>query len=277
MKKPSEVFKNLTAYDHFLVFLIILSILKITNVFVVDGQEAGFHFIKLGVALFAISSVIFIAFKFGLDRRKKYKHAVISTFIILLILSHADLNPVRGVMVMLLLYISKFLIKYKKQNIFNPVVFAIGMTTLIALFMPGLDIPPLDWSGIDIRFSIFGAAIPLSLLFITLSLIFNVGRLRKHPLALSFIASALLLGYIINSHDGNYLSFIISTAFIGSAIIVEPKTSPTKTREQVIFGVSMVLLITGLSLVKVPNFPIIGLMLGNVFYFLYKKIQTGKN
>ena len=223
MKKPAEIFKNLNAYDHFLVYLIILSILKITNVFAVDGQEAGFHFIKLGVALFAISSVIFLAFKYGMDRRKKYQHAVISTFIILLILSHADLNPLRGVLVMLLLYISKFLIKYKKQNIFNPVVFAIGITTLLALFIPGLDIPPLDWSGIDIRFSIFSAAFPLSLIFITLSLIFNVGRVRKHPLALSFIASSLLLGFIMNSYDGNYLSLIISTAFIGSAIIIEPK------------------------------------------------------
>lgn len=274
MKKPAEVFKNLTAYDHFLVYLIILSILKITNLFVVDGQEAGFHFIKLGVALFAISSVIFIAFKYGLDRRKKYQHAVISTFIILLILSHADLNPVRGVVVMLLLYISKFLIKYKKQNIFNPVVFAIGITTLLALFIPGMGLPPLDWSGIDIRFSIFGAAFPLSLIFITLSLIFNVDRVRKHPLALSFIASSLLLGFIINSSDGNYLSLIISTAFIGSAIIVEPKTSPTKIREQIIYGISMALLIMGLSLLNVPNVPIIGLLIGNAFYFLYKKPLT---
>jgi len=38
MKKPAEVFKNLTAYDHFLVYLIILSILKITNVFVYHGS-----------------------------------------------------------------------------------------------------------------------------------------------------------------------------------------------------------------------------------------------
>ena len=274
MKKPAEIFKNLTAYDHFLVYLIILSILKISNVFVVDGQEAGFHFIKLGVALFAISSVIFLAFKYGMDRRKKYQHAVISTFIILLILSHADLNPLRGVLVMLLLYISKFLIKYKKQNIFNPVVFAIGITTLLALFIPGLDIPPLDWSGIDIRFSMFGVAFPLSLIFITLSLIFNVGRVRKHPLALSFIASSLLLGFIINSYDGNYLSLIISTAFIGSAIIVEPKSSPSKTREQIIYGISMALLIMGLSLLNVPNAPIIGLLIGNALYFLYKKSVT---
>ena len=161
---------------------------------------------------------------------------------------------------MLLLYISKFLIKYKKQNIFNPVVFAVGITTLLALFIPAMDIPPLDWSGIDIRFSIFDIAFPLPLIFITLALTFNVGRLRKHPLALSFIASSLIVGFIISANDGNYLSFIIITAFIGSAIIVEPKTSPTKTKEQIIYGFALALLMLGLSLVNVPNFQIIGLM-----------------
>jgi hypothetical protein len=277
MRTPSEIFKNLSAYDHFLVYLLILSLLKITNVIIVDSQTAGFQFIKLGLVLFVISSLLFLAFKYGLDRRKKYQHAVISTFIILLILSHADLNPVRGVLLILLLYISKFLIKYKKQNVFNPVVFAIGFTTIFALFIPALGIPPLDWSGIDIRFSILGTAFPLSLIFITLSLIFNVGRIRKHPLAFSFIASSLLLGLIINSYDGSYMSFIISTAFIGSAIIVEPKTSPAKTKEQIIYGISMALLIMGLPLLNVPNAPIIGLLLGNAFYFLYKNIKQGKS
>ena len=276
MKNPTEIFKNLNAYDHFLVYLIILTVLKINNVFIEDGQEEGFQFIKLGIALFVISSLIFLAFKYGLDRRKKYQNAVISTFIILLVLSHAEMNPLRGILVMLLLYISKFLMKYKKQNIFNPVVFAIGLTTLFALIIPALGIPPLDWSGIDIRFLILGTAVPLSLLFITLSLIFNVGRIRKHPLALSFIAANLLLGFIFNTYDENYLSFIISTAFIGSAIIVEPKTSPVKTNEQIIYGVTIALLIMALSMLTVPNAPIIGLMLGNAFYFLYKNTQQRK-
>lgn len=276
MKKP-EIFKKLTAYDHFLVFLIILTVLKISNVFILDGKEAGLHFIKLGIALFAISSVLFLAFKYGLDRRKKYQHAVISTFIILLVLSHADLNPVRGVLVMLLMYISKFLIKYKKQNIFNPVVFAVGVTTLLALFIPAMDIPPLDWSGIDIRFSIFNVGIPLSLIFITLALIFNVGRLRKHPLALSFIATSLILGFIIGVNDSNYLSFVISTAFIGTAIIVEPKTSPFKIKEQITVGIVIALLNLGLSLADVPNFPVIGLMAGNLFYFIYKRSKLPKS
>ena len=275
MNKIKETFKKLNAYDHFLVYLIILSILKITDVFIDNGADAGLHFIKLSLALLVISSILFFVFKYTLDRKKKYQHALISTFIILLVLSHADLNPVRGVLVMLLLYVSKFLIKYKKQNIVNPVVFAIGFTTLLTLFIPSMDIPPLDWSGIDIRFSIFNTAFPISLIFIVLSLNFNVGRVRKHALALSFIAVSLLLGYFMDAFHSNYLSFIISTAFIGTAIIVEPKTSPINTKEQLIYGVAMALTMIGFSYLEVPNAPIMGLMLGNLLYFLYKRYKIG--
>ena len=86
----------------------------------------------------------------------------------------------------------------------------------------------------------------------------------------------MILGFLINANDGNYLSFIVITAFIGSAIIVEPKTSPTKTRDQIIYGISMALLILGLAFINVPNSPIIGLMLGNLLYFLYKRSKLRK-
>jgi len=273
IKRIVEIFKKLNAYDHFLVFLVILSVLKITNVFIENDTEAGLHFMKLGAALFVISSVLYLAFKYGIDKRKKYQHVLISTFLILLVLSHGDPELVRGLLVILFLFISKFLIKYKKQNIFNPIVFAIGFTTLLAFFIPAIGIPPLDWSGIDIRFIIFDTAIPLSLLPIILALIFNVGRIRKHPLALSFIATSLLLGFLINTYDSNYISYIISTTFIGAAIIVEPKTSPNKTNEQLTYGIVMAFVIATFSFVKIPNAPIMGLMLGNILYFIYKRMK----
>jgi len=271
--KIKETFKKLTAYDHFLVFLVILTILKIISVFIDGGSEAGLHFMKLGAALFVISTIMYSVFKFGIDRKKKYLHVLISTFLILLVLSHGDPDPVRGLLVMLFLFLSKFLIKYKNQNIFNPIVFAIGFTTLLALVIPTIGIPPLDWSGIDIRFTIFNTAIPLPLLPIVLALIFNVGRIKKHPLALSFIISSFILGYLFNDNGNNYLSFIISTVFIGGAIIVEPKTSPNKTSEQIIYGITMALIILGFSLLEIPNAPILGLMVGNVFYFVYKRMK----
>jgi hypothetical protein len=273
MKKLIAIFKSLTPYDHFLVFLLILSILKVVDVFIDGGQEAGLHFLKLGTALIVISSLIFFAFKYAFDKKKGYQNALISTLLILLMLSHEDPNIIRGILVIVLLYVSKFFIKYKKQSLFNPIVFAIGVTTVLAFIIPSLDVPPLDWSGIDIRFIIAGNLIPLTLVPISLSLIFNVGRIKKHALALSFIVTSLLAGFLFQAYDTDPFSYIIAIGFIGSAIIIEPKTSPSKVKEQIMYGVAVAIVIAVFSIVKIPNAPILGLLIGNGLYFIYKQVK----
>jgi hypothetical protein len=271
MKLIIKIFKSLTAYDHFLIFLIILSVLKIADVFLDDGAGAGLHFLILGALLFVISSILFFGFKYLTKQKKKYQHALISTFLILLMLSHADPDPVRGILVIFLLYISKFFITYKKQTIFNPIAFAIGTTTLIAMVIPFIEIAPLDFSGIDIRFTILGQLVPIALVAISLSLLFNVGRIRKHRLALSFIIPSLLFGFFFPEYTDNFTSFALAIVFMGTAIIVEPKTSPHKANEQLIYGISMALIVFGLHVFKVPNALVLGLMACNVLYFIFKQ------
>jgi len=140
MSQVKELFKKLSPYHHFLVFLIILTVLKIVNVFITAGFEEGKHFAGLGVGLIVISSLLHLAFSRVFDKNKKYLNSLISTFLIILMLSHADPEPVRGVMVIVLLYVSKFFVKYKGQNIFNPVIFTIGVITILALFIPSLRV-----------------------------------------------------------------------------------------------------------------------------------------
>ena len=270
MKKINATFNRLTAYHHFLVFLIILTVLKIANVFITDGVEAGIHFTKLGVGLIIISSILHMAFSKFFDQNKKYLHSLISTFLIILMLSHADPEPVRGILVIVLLYVSKFFVKYKGRNIFNPVIFSIGVTTIVTLFIPFMDAPPLDFTGIDIRFPIFGMEIPLSILPIILALIFNVKRIKKHALALSFISTSLLLGFFIKAYMGNSISYVIIILFIGAAVIIEPKTSPTKRNQQLIFGIVIAVLIAGFTMLGIPNSIAIGLLLGNIGYFTFQ-------
>lgn len=269
MKKLIEIFKNLSAYDHFTVFLIILSALKIAHVFVSTGIESGLHFLKLGAALFVISSVLFFALKFFFDKKKKYQHALISTLLILLVLSHEDPDPLRGVAVIVLVYAAKFFIRFNRRSVFNPIVLGIGAVTLVSMLVPFIDVPPANWAGIDIRFQLFGMAVPIAMLPILLSLIFNVGRIKKHPLALTFIGSSLVLGFFLNVYQEQPVLYVLSTFFIGTAIIVEPKTAPGKKSDQVYFGVLMAVLITIFYLLKIPNAPIIGLMIGNIVYAIY--------
>ncbi|VAW29266.1 hypothetical protein MNBD_BACTEROID06-1440 [hydrothermal vent metagenome] len=269
MSKVQNLFKKLTTYHHFLVFLSILTILKIVNVFIISGINEGLHFTKLGVGLLVISSLLHLIFRTLFDKKKKYLHSLISTFLIILMLSHADPEPVRGVLVILLLYIAKFFVKYKGKNIFNPVVFTIGVITLLALFVPFLDVPPMDFTGIDIRFPIVGLAVPLSLLPITLALLFNVARVKRHPLAISYIVISLLLGFFINAYSQDVFSYLIIIMFVGAAVIIEPKTSPVKTKEQLIYGSLMAFFIAGLAVLNIPNAIAVGLLAGNVGYFIY--------
>jgi len=56
-----------------------------------------------------------------------------------------------------------------------------------------------------------------------------------------------------------------------SGLIIEPKTSPVKTKQQLVYGVLMAFFIAGLAVLKVPNAVVIGLLIGNIGYFVYKK------
>ncbi|MCF6352360.1 MAG: hypothetical protein L3J06_05055 [Cyclobacteriaceae bacterium] len=270
MNKLQNQFKKLTTYHHFLVFLIMLTVLKIVNVFITNGFDEGLHFTKLGVGLIVISSVLHLVFSKLFDKNKKYLHSLISTFLIILMLSHADPEPVRGVMVILLLYVAKFFVKYNGKNIFNPVIFTIGIITLLSLVVPFLGEPPMDFTGIDIRFPMFGMQVPLSLLPITLALIFNVARVKRHPLAFSYIVTSLVLGVFMNAYVQDVFSYLIIIMFVGTAVIIEPKTSPTKTKEQLIYGVLMGLFIASLAMLNTPNAIAIGLLIGNIGYFIVK-------
>lgn len=269
MKKLIDLFKSLSAYDHFTVFLVILSVLKVADVFADGGLDTGLHFLKLGAALFVISTLLFFVFKRFFDKKKKYQHALISTLLILLVLSHEDPDPVRGVAVILLVYVAKFFIKFKRRAVFNPIVFGIGAVTLVSMVLPFIDTPPANWAGIDIRFQLFGTAVPLALLPIVLSLIFNVARVKKHPLALTFIAASLALGFLLNVYQEQAELYVLSTFFIGTAIVIEPKTAPGKKNEQVYFGLFMAVLITSFYFLKVPNAAIMGLLTGNIVYAIY--------
>ncbi len=269
-----NIINKLTPYQHFLVFLIILTVLKIANVFITEGSEDGLHFAMLGVGLILISTLLHFLFSFLFDKKKKYLHSLISTFLIILMLSHADPEPIRGIMVILFLYLSKFFIKYKGENIFNPVAFTIGFVTILAFFIPTLGIPPMDFTGIDIRFPIAGFQVPLPIIPITLALIFNVGRMKKHPLALTYILFSLLIGITTPAFTENIFSFITIVLFTGAALVVEPKTSPTDVKQQVIYGGLMAILIATLSILEVPNAIVLGLLIGNIGWILFRKIKN---
>lgn len=269
-----STFWKLNAYDHILVFMGILTLLKVVSVFMYQDFSDGIHLLKLTIGLFVGFSVIFLVFKYLVDKQKTYKNVLISAFILLLVLAHDKPYLIGGLMMFTLVHVSKFFIKINKKNIFNPVVFGIAMVTIVSFFVPGIDAPPATFEILNFRYTIFNRAIPLAFIPILLSLIFNTKRVKRFPLALSFILPALLLGLLLSMDINQYILYALSISFTGVAIIVEPKTSPCKQNQQINYGITMALLVVILYSLKVPNSIFIGLFIGNILYFLYvNKLQ----
>lgn len=268
-----SVFEKLTAYDHLLVFMGILTLLKVVSVFVYQGTDEGIHLLKLTVGLFGGFSAIFLAFKYLFDKQKKYKNALISAFILLLVLAHNEPYLIGGLMMFTLVIVAKFFIKVNKKNIFNPVVFGIAMVTVVSFIVPAIDTPPATFEILDFRYNIFNLAIPLAFVFILLSLIFNTKRVNRLPLALSFIIPSLLIGLLFSMETNQYILYALSISFTGAVIIVEPKTSPVKQKQQIIYGITMALLVVGLYFLKIPNSIFIGIFMGNIFFALYNNTR----
>lgn len=269
VKKPKSIFKILNAYDHLLVFMGILTILKVLSVFMYQNFSDGILLLKLTIGLFVGFSAIFLVFKYTLDKNKTYKNVLISAFILLLVLEHDKPYLVGGIMMFTLVHISKFLIKVNKKNIFNPIVFGIAMVTFVSFFISSIDSPPATFEIINFRFNIFNMELPLAFIFIVLSLIFNTRRVNRFNLAISFIIPALLLGLILSMDTNEYILYALSILFTGSVIIVEPKTSPTNEKQQIIYGITTALLVIGLYFLEVPNSIFIGIFIMNIIYAIF--------
>ena len=108
-----------------------------------------------------------------------------------------------------------------------------------------------------------------------MALIFNVARVKRHPLAISFIVASLLVGYILGQFEGEFLSNFIIILFVGAAIIIEPKTSPIKIKEQVIYGFSIAMVTILFKVLNIPNSIVMGLLIGNLAYFIFKNFKKG--
>lgn len=273
---PKSLFKKLTAHEHLLVFMGILTLLKVVSVFLYQGTDEGIHLLKLSIGLLVGFSAIFLVFKYLFDKQKKYINVLISAFILLLVLAHDKPYLIGGLMMFTLVHVAKFFIKINKKNIFNPVVFGIAVVTIVSFFVPAIDTPPATFETLNFRYNIFNMAIPIAFVLILLSLIFNTRRVNRISLALSFIIPSLLFGLLLSMDTNQYLLYALSISFTGVVIIVEPKTSPGKKKEQIIYGATMAILIVGLYFLKVPNSIFIGLFIGNILYALYRSYYRQK-
>lgn len=163
--------------------------------------------------------------------------------------------------------ISKFFIRTKGSNIFNPA--AIG---LLALGL--LSIGSSWWAATSVN--IYGVAVSLSIV-----LIIAAYECRRLVLAFSFIVASILLSIVASlplTFSSAAIAFLGVNYFFAFMMLTEPKTSPPKNKAQIIYGIYVAVVYFVLVMLLPASLYIgaliifVTLLLGNLTYALYRKV-----
>jgi Na+-translocating ferredoxin:NAD+ oxidoreductase RnfD subunit len=158
--------------------------------------------------------------------------------------------------------VSKFFIQYKSSNIFNPA--SIGLIAALAIFGLG------DQWWVASNYNIYGIAITLTPILIILAY-----EAKRLPTALTFVAVSFMLALVLGGVVGsltNILTIIFSiNYFFAFVMLIEPKTSPNNNYAQIVYGGGISLLYLALAFLRIEYPLLIGLLIGNIFYVIYRK------
>lgn len=149
----------------------------------------------------------------------------------------------------------------------NPTVFAI----LFGIFFAKLFLessPFVSWWGTSFNE-------PLTFIILLIWCAFGLKSWRKYYCFFAFLLTYGLLTLGISEFE--YFKFIFTTGtiyFLAGFMLIEPKTSPVKKSEQVVFGVAAALLYYYLSFIEVDYSVFISLATVNVLNFLYQVISA---
>ncbi len=269
MNKLKKIFKGLSPAEHVIVLLLILSIIEAISLILTKGIHQAVHFLIFGGILIIGSLLVFELLRRITNQRKSYAHAIISTLMIYLVLDHANHNLRLAALLIGLLHISKFFFIRENRPLFNPVALSIGATTLLSLLVSPLREPNLTWEGFNSSFLWFGQTVYLPVFLMGLSIFTNTRRIKRIPLALTFVSvTTLMHSFAPLAIDTQY--YFLGVFFIGSLVIIEPKTSPLKDKEQLIYGIGSGVLFYVAHYLYIPSAGMISVLLSNVGWFLYR-------
>lgn len=227
--------------------IIALSILAVVGVY-----NNGFNrtLSTLLTALLTASVLDFLIDKFVKKRNRFPYSGTITGLIVGSIVSFEDplYIPFAAALVAI---VSKHVLKYKVYHILNPATFGMLMTFL--LFS---------------KFDSWWGAVPYLMPFLVI-IAWKIKRLHiAVPFLVVFVVLTYFTGNIRLQSLGDFLGLPFYFAFI---MAVEPKTTPAFRKEQIVFGISLAVLLFLLAFVVRIQYAIfISLLAMNVVYFLYR-------
>ena len=162
---------------------------------------------------------------------------------------------------------SKFFIKVKSANVFNPA--ALGLLALGLLSIGS------SWWGTS-SVNVYGVALSLSIV-----LVIAAYECRRLPLAFSFIIASVALSIAASPIGlGNATVAILGVNyFFAFLMLTEPKTSPPKKVAQAVYGIYVAVLYFALITLLAHSSIYFGalsifaaLLIGNITYAIYRKL-----
>lgn len=193
--------------------------------FLAAKDQSGIFLLTCSLAVFLALSVESVILYFKAKSWKFTSSSVITGLIIGYVLS-SDQEWWKFLAACALAILSKYLIVFKKKHIFNPAAFGIFLT----LILSGAST---QWKGTYAWYILLPAGFYFAHKFGKLRIIISYFFAALALFAAAAITRGAPLGQILG-----YFSY-----FYIFVMIIEPKTSPVKPREQVIFGAGIAILI----------------------------------
>jgi hypothetical protein len=201
------------------------------------------------------------------SKRKDIWNTVITALIIFLLLHYGTsfsdiIYPLIAVFIAITM---KFFVEHRGSPIINPSVAGLLLMAAIAALIPGMDDAFISWWGASFR-----GYLSLSLLLIWL--VVGVHKWRKLPIVASFLlAHAVILMFRGEGIEFIQYTFTNSTIFFLSAVmLIDPKTSPMKNRQQFLFGLVAAIAYNVFIQYGVPYSGLFAIVTANLSYFLMK-------
>ena len=209
-----------------------------------------------------------IAFQKGIMKRLAFPYSAIISGLI--IGSIAPLNAPYYIIVTAssIAVASKFLLRFNGSHIFNPAAF--GLLVALALFATG------DQWWVTQTFNVHGYALS----FLPLLIIADY-KAMKWKIAFSGLAVIAILYILAGALTLSSISWlnVVDFAFalpyyLLFIMVPEPKTSPYKWKQQVVFGAGVAVAVFLLTFYSVSYALLMAVLMGNIAYFFYVNLGS---
>lgn len=211
--------------------------------------------------------LLFFIFKLLTKKKKILLDTFISAFILFLVLHYATTTQelLYPVIASALVMIGKFFLEVKGSPILNPVVGSLIGLFILARLVPGWEDPFVSWWGVN-----FGGMISLAAILVWA--VIEVKHFKKYGIIVTFLALNILIAQW-RGESIDFIKFAYTDAtlyFFSCIMLIEPRTSPIKFKQQLAYGLLAVTAYNGLAYTGVPYFELFTIAAVNLLNFGFR-------